>query len=100
MAQWDRPKKANADKGLRAFARHAQSHGSPGCGDAFRSGFLHGLSRGWDLEDCARLGSVMGSFAIEQIGGQNHAPDIDQIHSRYEENFGKFPAVPSQRPAP
>lgn len=71
-----------------------------GCGDSFRSGFLHGLSRGWDLEDCARLGSVMGSFAIEQIGGQNHDPDLAQIHSRYEANFGKFPAVPSQRPAP
>lgn len=70
-----------------------------GCGDAFRSGFLHGLSRGWDLEDSARLGSVMGSFAIEQIGGQNHAPDIDQIHSRYEESFGPMPSTIHARPS-
>lgn len=40
---------------------------------------------------CARLGSVMGSFAIEQAGGQTHAPDMAQIKARYEENYGVFP---------
>jgi adenosine kinase len=71
---------------------------SPGCGDAFRSGFLHGFSRGWDFLSCAKLGTVMGSFAIEQHGGQNHAPSSEQIKARYEGEFGKWPAT-EPRPA-
>jgi adenosine kinase len=68
-----------------------------GCGDAFRSGFLHGLCRGWPLELCAQLGSVMGSFAIEQAGGQNHKPSMHQIKERFEREFGSFPSPRSPK---
>lgn len=63
-----------------------------GCGDAFRSGFLHGYCRAWGPQHCAQLGSVMGSFAIERSGGQNHAPSLLHIQHRYEENYGAFPS--------
>lgn len=62
-----------------------------GCGDAFRAGFLHGFARGWDLLCSAQLGTVMGSFAIEQHGGQNHQPSMIEIRARYERDFGNFP---------
>jgi len=60
-----------------------------GCGDAFRAGLLYGISRGWDWETTGQLASLMGSFKIEQRGGQNHAPTREMISQRLNELFGK-----------
>lgn len=62
-----------------------------GCGDAFRGGFLRAQELGWSLIDSARLGSTMGSFAIETSGGQNHRPSLEAIQSRFETHFGRWP---------
>lgn len=63
-----------------------------GAGDAYRGGFLHGFIRSWPLLECARVGSVMGSFALEDTGTQNHHPTIEQIHERYQQAFNQpFP---------
>lgn len=78
-------------------AKPARVEDPTGCGDAFRSGFLHGLCRRWPLELCAQLGSVMGSFAIEQSGGQNHRPSMAEIIARHEKNFGAFPSPKGAR---
>jgi len=43
-----------------------------GCGDAFRGALLHGLSNGWTLERCVKLGNEIGALKIAQRGGQNH----------------------------
>jgi adenosine kinase len=53
-----------------------------GCGDALRAGFLYAYSRGLSLKKCAELGSIMGSFAIENSGGQNHKPTKEEISAR------------------
>ena len=62
-----------------------------GCGDAFRAGFLYGVTNGWSLLKCAQLGSTMGSFAIEESGGQNHKPTFEAIMQRLESNFNFKP---------
>ncbi len=43
-----------------------------GCGDAFRAGFLTGLSRGYSLEEACKLGAKLGSRAVESKGTQNY----------------------------
>jgi len=45
-----------------------------GAGDAYRSGFYAGLSRGFDLGDCGVLGAAAASFAIETVGTQTNIP--------------------------
>ncbi|MEW6119346.1 MAG: carbohydrate kinase family protein [Pseudomonadota bacterium] len=60
-----------------------------GCGDAFRAGFLYGITHGWDWETTGQLASVMGSIKIESRGGQNHAPDRAAISGRLQQVFGK-----------
>jgi adenosine kinase len=60
-----------------------------GCGDAYRAGLLHGLSRGWGWRECARLASVMGAIKIAHRGGQNHKPTRADIAARYREAFGE-----------
>jgi len=58
-----------------------------GAGDAYRSGFLYGLARGWQLDACAKLGATCGSYAIEQMGTQNHVFTLAQVAARYQANF-------------
>jgi adenosine kinase len=62
-----------------------------GCGDAYRSGLLYGITRGWDWEKTGRLASLMGSIKIAQRGPQNHRPSKDEIAERYKKAFGSSP---------
>lgn len=39
-----------------------------GCGDAFRSGLLLGLSHGWNIEKCVKLGNILGGIKISFMG--------------------------------
>ena len=59
-----------------------------GCGDAYRSGILYGITAGLDWETSGRLASVMGAIKIEHRGGQNHAPSREAILARLEAAFG------------
>lgn len=60
-----------------------------GAGDAFRAGFLHGYIRSWDLKVSAQLGAVCATYAIEQLGTQNHSFTVDLAAKRYEAVFGE-----------
>ncbi|MDF3889147.1 carbohydrate kinase family protein [Cupriavidus basilensis] len=59
-----------------------------GCGDAFRSGLLYGIERGFDWETTGRLASLMGSIKIAHQGPQNHKPSRDEIGERFQSAFG------------
>lgn len=41
-----------------------------GAGDLFASGFLFGLSKGYDLEKCAKAGTILGGRIIGVIGAK------------------------------
>ncbi|NCO11949.1 MAG: hypothetical protein COZ34_01915 [Candidatus Pacebacteria bacterium CG_4_10_14_3_um_filter_34_15] len=58
-----------------------------GAGDAFRAGFLYGYIRDWNLEKCAKLGSVVAAFAVEKHGTQEHKFTLVEIEKRYLENY-------------
>jgi adenosine kinase len=60
-----------------------------GCGDAYRSGLLYGMARGWSWLRSARLASLMGSIKIAHRGGQNHRPARARIEERLREAFGE-----------
>ena len=62
-----------------------------GAGDAYRAGLITGIYHSISLEDSCKLGSIVGSFAVESYEPQNQNYDYDDIKNRYEENFGKFP---------
>ncbi len=59
-----------------------------GCGDAYRAGLLHGISLGLELQDAARLASLLGAIKIAHRGGQNHRFTRDEIAERFKHNFG------------
>lgn len=43
---------------------------STGAGDLFAAGFLHGLTRGWDLVRCARAGAAAAAEVITHFGAR------------------------------
>lgn len=59
-----------------------------GAGDAFRSGFVAGLSRGFSWPVVGRMASLTAVYAIEHPGTQEHAYSLDEFLARYRSNYG------------
>lgn len=49
-------------------AFHTNVVDTSGAGDAWIAGFLAGVVKGWDLDQCGRLGSAMGALCCREIG--------------------------------
>lgn len=60
-----------------------------GAGDAYRSGFVAGYTREFDLEMCAEMASISAAYAVENYGTQNHGYSVDEFKQRYSENYNK-----------
>lgn len=61
-----------------------------GAGDAWRSGFLAGLHKNFDIVTCAKMGSVAASFAVESYGTQEHAYSIGKFKNRYRQTYNSL----------
>ncbi|OLN28654.1 carbohydrate kinase, PfkB family [Desulfovibrio sp. DV] len=59
-----------------------------GAGDAFRAGFIKGLSLGKTPAEAARLGSVSAAYAVEKHGTQEHQFTWQEFSDRYAAAFG------------
>lgn len=59
-----------------------------GVGDAFRSGFLAGLTWGVSLERCSQVGCVLAAYVVETVGTQEYTFTADQFLARLEESYG------------
>ncbi len=55
-----------------------------GAGDSYRGGLLTGLVHGFDIERCARMGSVCASFAVECYGTQEYRFSEDEFEERFK----------------
>jgi len=49
-----------------------------GAGDAFNAGFLYGLLKGKNLEDCARIGNYLASLCIQHVGARTYLRHLDK----------------------
>lgn len=59
-----------------------------GVGDAFRAGFLAGLSWELELERCAQVGSVLAAHVIETVGTQEYVLRATEFLERFERAYG------------
>jgi len=66
----------------------AKTKDATGAGDAYKAGFWIGLMKGYEMEDCCRIGSVVASFVVEKIGAQ-HFPSWERMEKGYRKFFGK-----------
>jgi adenosine kinase len=53
-----------------------------GAGDSYRGGLISGLIRGKDIEQCAKMGCVCASFAVECYGTQEYRFTADEFNQR------------------
>ncbi|MCK4362578.1 MAG: carbohydrate kinase family protein [Dehalococcoidia bacterium] len=60
-----------------------------GAGDAFAAGFLFGLLREKNLEECGYLGELVAQFSIARSGARAGLPSLRQLRQRYEKLWGK-----------
>ena len=58
-----------------------------GAGDAYRGGLISGLIQGKDIEECARMGSVCASFAVESYGTQDYRFGTEEFAERLKGSF-------------
>lgn len=58
-----------------------------GVGDAFRGGLLKGLAAGWGWELSGRVGALAATYALEQVGTQNHAYTRREFVERFRQHF-------------
>lgn len=77
----------NCSEDVKAVTPH-RIEDPTGVGDAFRGGFMKGLSMGASHKVCAQLGSVAATYALEHLGGTSHAYTWDEFKARYEQHFG------------
>ena len=59
-----------------------------GAGDAFRAGFVAGLSRGLSWPVVGRVAALTAVYAIEHRGTQEHKYTLDEFLARYRTNYG------------
>ncbi|MEV7780209.1 carbohydrate kinase family protein [Kitasatospora sp. NPDC088351] len=59
-----------------------------GAGDAFRSGFLTGLSWQWSREASARLGCALATTVLESAGSQEYKLSAADLAARTERAYG------------
>jgi adenosine kinase len=54
-----------------------------GAGDAYRAGFITGLSRGLPLDLCGAMGSLCATYVLEHVGTQKHSFTLDEFITRF-----------------
>lgn len=65
----------------------AQITDPTGVGDAFRGGFLTGLSCGLDLQTCGQMGALAATYCLEQRGPQGHCYTPAEFVARFRQHF-------------
>ena len=74
---------STADRGILIPAVKPKKVVDPtGAGDSYRGGLISGLVRGKDIEQCARMGSVCASFAVECHGTQDYRFSPEEFNER------------------
>jgi adenosine kinase len=59
-----------------------------GVGDAFRAGFLAGLSWHLELERCAQVGSMVATYVLEHVGTQEYHLEAEDFLGRLAKVYG------------
>jgi adenosine kinase len=70
------------------IAREVRKADPTGVGDAFRGGFLTGLSWGLGHRRCAELGSMLATYVIETVGTQEYELGRSRFLERFTESYG------------
>jgi Sugar kinases, ribokinase family len=77
-------------------AREVRRLDPTGVGDAFRAGFLAGLTWELDLRACAEVGSMLATYVLETVGTQEYILRKADFLARLGESYGEKTAATVQ----
>lgn len=60
-----------------------------GAGDAFATGFLYGLVREKNLQECGYLGDIVARLSIAKLGARPGLPSLPELSQEYKELWGQ-----------
>ncbi len=60
-----------------------------GAGDAFAAGFLFGIMKGENLEECGYLGHIVAQLSLARPGARAGLPSLRRLNQRYGKLQGK-----------
>jgi adenosine kinase len=75
------------------IAREVRKADPTGVGDAFRAGFLAGLSWELPLQRAAEVGSLLATLVVETVGTQEYTVEATEFVKRFAEAYGDDPAA-------
>jgi len=61
-----------------------------GAGDAYRAGLIKGLIQAKNIAECALMGSVCASFAVEHYGTQEYRFSLEEFQERLDKYTGLY----------
>jgi sulfofructose kinase len=69
-----------------AFAVPRGCRDTTGAGDAFHAGFICGMLRGDDIENCLKLGNAVAALKCRSLGGRTALPTADELAEFFSTN--------------
>ncbi|MBA3523969.1 MAG: carbohydrate kinase family protein [Geodermatophilaceae bacterium] len=75
------------------IAREVRKADPTGVGDAFRAGFVAGLSWEVGLERAAQVGALLATMVIEVVGTQEYQVDVEKFLARLGAAYGEESAT-------
>lgn len=66
----------------RIKAVKAKQVDATGAGDAYKSGFWVAFLKGYSIEDCCRIGSIVASYIVQKEGAQNF-PTWNEVMKKF-----------------
>jgi sugar/nucleoside kinase (ribokinase family) len=70
-------------------AFETEPNSTVGAGDSFNSGFLYGISRGWDEERSAQFGNAVAALVLSSGEGVLGAPALNEVQNFLHTNTRK-----------
>ncbi len=72
-----------------AAGEETRPEDTTGAGDAFAAGFLYGLFRKKQPDECGYLGDTMARFSLSRLGTRQGFPTLKQLARRYRQLYGR-----------
>ncbi len=69
---------------FRVRAEKARVVDTTGAGDAFAAGFIYGMLKGYNLEECGRIGNFVAARCIEEVGARAGLPTEEEVEEFVE----------------
>jgi sulfofructose kinase len=76
-----------------AFAVPGGCRDTTGAGDAFHTGFLHGLLEGCEIEDCLRKACAVAALKCRALGARTALPTASELEQFINRAHRTFPLV-------